>query len=195
MDAAHVPVGTAARASCAVAARRRGAAGGEDVSHRLCWWCRLSRAHARSAPFVQGLRDLGYVEGRNIVIEYRSAEQQARPAPGSCRRTGQPQGGHHRRERVAGRPWPPSNATKTIPIVFADAGDPVEAGLVASLARPGRQRHRVDQHSPRTLAAKRLEFLKEVRSGGLRVAVLWNPPPIQLVAQQVRRERRSRPGH
>ena len=92
--------------------------------------------HLREA-FLQGLRDLGYVEGRNVVIEYRSAEGKAERLPALAA------------ELVAlkvdvivsggGTPTAlaAKQATRTLPIVFASAADPVTDGLVTSLARPG----------------------------------------------------------
>ena len=86
--------------------------------------------------FLQGLRDLGYVEGGNVVIEYRSAEGKPERLPALAA------------ELVALKvdvivaPAPlaalaAKQATRTLPIVFAAAGDPVSSGLVSSLARPG----------------------------------------------------------
>src|SRR2546425_12866256 len=86
--------------------------------------------------FLQGLRDLGYVEGRNIVIEYRDAEGKSERLPALAA------------ELVALKvdvivtastlaALAAKQATKTIPIVFAAAADPVTSGLVTSLARPG----------------------------------------------------------
>ena len=83
------------------------------------------------------LRDLGYVEGRNVVIEYRDAEGKRERLPALAA------------ELVALKvdvifvgagtrvAFAPMQATKTIPIVFTDVGDPVESGLVTNLARPG----------------------------------------------------------
>src|SRR5712692_2562294 len=91
--------------------------------------------HVREA-FLQGLRDLGYIEGRNLVIEYRNAEGKYERLPALAA------------ELVAlkvdvivtGGATPPAlaakQATRTIPIVFASAPDPVADGLVTSLARP-----------------------------------------------------------
>src|SRR6059036_526969 len=83
--------------------------------------------HLREA-FRQGLRDLGYVEGRNVVIEYRDAEGKFERLPALAA------------ELVALKVdviVAPKQATRTLPIVFATAGDPVTSGLVTSLARPG----------------------------------------------------------
>ena len=86
--------------------------------------------------FRQGLRDLGYVEGRNVVIEYRDAEGKPSGSPLSrpnwlrSRLMSSCAGGTL--AALAAK-----QATKTLPIVFAAAGDPVASGLVTSLARPG----------------------------------------------------------
>ena len=92
--------------------------------------------HLREA-FLQGLRDLGYVEGRNVVIEYRSAEGKPERFPALAAELVALQvdvivtGGGTPTALAAKR------ATRTIPIVFVNSGDPVASGLVTSLARPG----------------------------------------------------------
>ena len=123
--------------------------------------------------FLQGLRDLGYVEGRNVVIEYRDAEGKLERFPALAA------------ELVALKvdvivaPTTPATvaakqATKTIPIVFAVVSDPVTSGLVTSLARPGGNVTGLSVLEPE-LVGKRLELLKQVVPGGSRVAVLWHP--------------------
>ena len=122
--------------------------------------------------FRQGLRDLGYVEGQNIVVEYRWAEGRAERLPMLAA------------ELVSlkvdvivasGTPAPlaAKNATKTIPIVMASAGDPVGSGLVAGLARPGGNVTGQSTLTP-DLGRKRLQLIKELLPGVSRVAVLWN---------------------
>jgi len=128
--------------------------------------------HLREA-FRQGLQDLGYVEGRNLVIEYRDAEGKDERLPALAA------------ELVALRvdvifaPNTPSarvakQATRTLPIVFAVAADPVTDGLVTSLARPGGNVTGLSALSPE-LVGKRLEQLKQAVPGVSRVAVLWQP--------------------
>jgi ABC-type uncharacterized transport system substrate-binding protein len=124
--------------------------------------------------FRQGLRDLGYVEGRNVVIEIRSAEGKVERLPALAA------------ELVAlrvdvivtGGGTPPAlaakQATKTIPIVFASAPDPVTDGLVTSLARPGGNVTGSSSVNPE-LVGKGLEQLKQTVPGVSRVAVLWHP--------------------
>jgi putative ABC transport system substrate-binding protein len=123
--------------------------------------------------FRQGLRDLGYVEGRNVVIEYRDAEGKPERLPALAA------------ELVALKvdvivvaSTPPAlaakQATKTIPIVFTAVGDAVTDGLVASLARPGGNVTGLSTAGP-DLVGKRLEQLKQAVPGVSRVAVLWQP--------------------
>jgi ABC-type uncharacterized transport system substrate-binding protein len=128
---------------------------------------------ARSDAFVQGLRELGHVEPQTMVIEYRwcdGAFDRARDAAADLVHarvdvivTGGPQATRAARD-----------ATTTIPIVMAAAGDPVAFGLVQSLARPGGNITGLSQIAPE-LSGKRLELLKEIAPQLARVAVLWNP--------------------
>ena len=85
--------------------------------------------------FRQGLRELGYVEGKNIVLEYRDTEKETRAPPRARGRTGSPQGGCYR-YLIDTSIQAAKQATSTIPIVMAFSGDPVGTGFVASLARP-----------------------------------------------------------
>jgi putative ABC transport system substrate-binding protein len=123
--------------------------------------------------FLQGLRELGYVEGQNITIEYRYAEGKPDRLRGLAG------------ELVAIKPdlifalggdVAPSVrvATTTIPIVVAVSNDPVQSGLVASLARPGGNITGVTFVSS-DLAAKRLQFLRDIAPSLNRVGVMWNP--------------------
>ncbi len=123
--------------------------------------------------FRQGLRDLGYVEGRNVVIEYRDAEGKFERLPALAA------------ELVAlkvdvimtgGTPGPLAamQATRTIPIVFAAAADPVGSGIVTSLGRPGGNVTGLSILLPE-LVGKNLEQLKQAVPGVSRVAVLWHP--------------------
>jgi putative ABC transport system substrate-binding protein len=123
--------------------------------------------------FRQGLRNLGYVEGRNVVIEYRDAEGKPERLPALAAELvalkvdvivapGTPQA-------LAAR-----QATRTLPIVFATAADPVESGLVTSLARPAGNVTGLSILAP-ALVGKRLELLTQAVPGVSRVAVLWQP--------------------
>ncbi len=122
--------------------------------------------------FLQGLRERGYVDGQNIIIEYRWAEGRIERYPALAAElvrlkvdiivTGSVPGA------LAAR-----DATKTIPIIVQVAGSPVETGLVASLARPGGNVTGIAVLFAE-LSAKRLELLKETLRKVSRVAVLWN---------------------
>jgi putative tryptophan/tyrosine transport system substrate-binding protein len=127
--------------------------------------------HAQA--FVHGLRELGYVEGRNIVVEYRWADGKLERLPGFVADVIQAKvdvivSSAAPAIRVA------KEQTRSIPIVMAGVVDPVGAGFVASLARPGGNVTGLTHLSP-DLSGKRLELLKEVVPRLSRVAVLWNP--------------------
>lgn len=123
--------------------------------------------------FLDGLREHGYLEGQNIVIEYRYAEGRlerfaglagelvALPVDAILVLGGTPEVGAVK------------DVTTTIPIVFVAAGDPVQSGLVASLARPGGNVTGLSTMAA-GLAGKRLERLQEAVPEIAHVAVLWN---------------------
>ena len=130
---------------------------------------------ARAEAIRLALRELGYIEGQNIAIEYRYAEGKLDRFPELAAELVRLKvdiivaAGGDRLIRAA------KNATKTIPIVMAGAGaDPVEAGLVESLARPGGNVTGLTNLS-RELGGKRLELLKEAVPKLARVAVLYDP--------------------
>jgi putative ABC transport system substrate-binding protein len=121
------------------------------------------------------MRELGYVEGQNVQFEMRFADRKLERMPGQAAElvrlkvdvivVGNVQGA------LAAK-----KATQTIPIVFATAADPVETGLVTSLAQPSGNMTGVTDLA-RDLAGKRLELLKETFPKVSRVGVLlWNPP-------------------
>jgi putative tryptophan/tyrosine transport system substrate-binding protein len=122
----------------------------------------------------QGLKEAGYVEGENLTIEYRWANNQIERLPALA--------ADLVRRRVAviattGGPLPAhavKAATTTIPIIFNVAGDPVRQGLVASLARPGGNLTGVTFLASE-LAGKRLELLHALTPSATRVAALVNP--------------------
>lgn len=123
--------------------------------------------------FRQGLNELGYVEGRNIVIEYRSADGKIERLPGlATELVGLKVDLIVALATPAGRAA--QQATTTIPIVVTAMGDPVRDGLVASLARPGGNITGTTFLGPE-LVPKRLSFLRELLPTISRVAVLWHP--------------------
>jgi putative ABC transport system substrate-binding protein len=125
------------------------------------------------AAFKQGLREHGYVEGQNIVVERRFAEARAERLSDIAAElvrlkvdvivTASDVG-------IAAV----KQQTETIPIVMANSTDPVGTGFVASLARPGGNVTGLSNISPE-LSAKRLELLKEAVPGLSRVAIMWSP--------------------
>jgi putative ABC transport system substrate-binding protein len=130
----------------------------------------LSAMAARTEAFRQGLRELGYMEGKNIVIEWRSAEGKSERVPALAAELV--------RLKVdviitAGpaSTRPAKEATATIPIVMAFDNDPVGNGFVASLARPGGNITGLSTLAPE-ISGKQLELLKEIVPRLSRVAVL-----------------------
>ena len=124
--------------------------------------------------FRQGLREVGYVEGKDIVIEYRWAEGRFERLPELAadlvRLKVDVVFAVNMPAVLAAR-----DATKTIPLVTAAAVDPVESGLVASLARPGGNITGLTTNAGPEIVGKQLELLKEAVPKVSRVAVLWNP--------------------
>jgi putative tryptophan/tyrosine transport system substrate-binding protein len=125
---------------------------------------------ARMDGFRQGLRDLGYIEGKNIVIEYRYAEGKLDRLPELAAELVSLKVDLIVTSGPASRAA--KNATKTIPIVFAGVQDPVATGLVDSLAMPGGNVTGLSILAPE-LGGKRLELLKEVVPKITRVAFFW----------------------
>jgi putative tryptophan/tyrosine transport system substrate-binding protein len=135
----------------------------------------------RSEGFVQGLRELGYVEGQNIIIEYwgsGSNVDRLRENAAELVRLGV-------HVIVTGGPVATRAAkemTHTIPIVMAGDYDPVGDGFVASLGQPGGNITGVTTLT-RELSGKRLELLKDTVPGMARVAVLWDPTEVSAARQ------------
>jgi ABC-type uncharacterized transport system substrate-binding protein len=123
--------------------------------------------------FTQGLRELAWVEGQNIVIEYRFAEGQFNRLRDLAAELVRLKVAVLVVSSVPGA-LAAKNATQTIPIVFLGVGDPVESGLVASLARPGGNLTGLSLLNL-GLSGKRIELLKECLPSISRVAVLTNP--------------------
>ncbi len=140
---------------------------------KIGWLSAVASRNRGQEEIVRLLREIGYVDGKNIDIEYRYAAQRLDRLPELAQ------------ELVALKadllvtPGTPGaialkNATDTIPIVFLDVTDPVGAGLVDSLARPGRNLTGFTSIES-ILAGKRLELLKDAIPNLVRVAVLWDP--------------------
>ena len=128
-----------------------------------------SAVSARIEAFRQGLRELGYVEGKNIVIEWRSAEGKLDRLPALAAEL------VRLKVDIIVTAGPPATraakeATSTIPIVMTQDSDPVGSGFVASLARPGGNITGLSTLAPE-LSGKRLELLKEIVPKLSRVAV------------------------
>ncbi len=134
-------------------------------------------------PFREGLRDLGYVEGRNVLIEYRWAEVKYDRFPALI--------GELLALKVAvivtaGTPatLAVKKATTSVPVVMAAVGDPVGTGIVPSLSHPGGNITGLTAISTE-MDAKRLELLREVVPSVSYIAVLWNPgSPLQVLAEK-----------
>jgi putative ABC transport system substrate-binding protein len=164
-----------AGAAALLAAPRAAEAQRPGKVHRIGFLSGSSAAMSKSAveEFWRGLRELGYVEGENMIIEYRWAEGQqsrlpqlaadlARISPDLIlAATSQSALAAH-------------NATPSIPIVMVNVGDPVRLGLAVSLGRPGKNLTGLTSFGPE-LAAKRLGLLREVVPQIRRIAVLYNP--------------------
>jgi putative ABC transport system substrate-binding protein len=147
----------------------------------------LATGPAFSDAFRQGLRDLGYVEGRDVVIEFQDAQGKAERLPALAAEL------VARKVDIILAPgtqhaMAAKQATTTIPIVFADISDPESRGLVASLARPGGNITGLSNLQP-DLIGKSLELLKQAVPGVNDVAFLWQPDVLPERAQREIRQR------
>ena len=142
---------------------------------------RRDAAVAIFAPFAQGLRDAGYVEGQNIVFEIRYSEGKNEILPTLARDLI-----GHKIDVIVAIGTPAAKAakdvTETVPVVFARISDPIEAGLVDALARPARNVTGLSLQSTE-LSAKRLELIRQVVPGITHVGVLWESGSPQALAE------------
>ena len=149
------------------------AAGAQPAVARIGYLSLAPGPSTRSEALRQGFRELGYIEGQNLVVEYRWADghlDRARQAAADLVRLGVD-------VIVTGGPQATLAAkttTTTTPIVMAFDYDPVESGFVASLARPGGNITGLSGINPE-LSGKRLDLLKQAVPGLTRVAIVWNP--------------------
>ena len=144
------------------------------------------------SAFRQRLRELGYVEGQNLLIEYRSADgRPERFADLAIELVGL------KVDVIVTRGTPAAFAAKrvtgTTPIVMASSGEPAAEGIVASLARPGGNVTGFHILAPPELGGQRLQLLKEAVPGASRVGILWNPADIQppLIVRETERVARA----
>jgi putative ABC transport system substrate-binding protein len=141
-------------------------------------------ADANLEAFRQGLRDLGYVEGRNVILEYRWAENREDQYPALVAEL------IRLKVDVIYTSSTPAvlvakQATKTIPIVFPASSDPVSVGIVDSLARPGGNATGLSTMAS-DLWPKRMELFKEAFPKASRLAMIWNSsnPGMKLRARE-----------
>lgn len=130
-------------------------------------------ASERIDEFREGLRELGYVEGRNLLVEHRMADGKADRLPEAAADLVR-----LKPDVIVAATSPAARAahqaTKTIPLVFVNVGDPVGLGLAASLARPGGNATGTASYGPE-LAQKVLEVAKDLTPQTRRMALVWNP--------------------
>jgi putative ABC transport system substrate-binding protein len=176
----------AGAAACPLAARAQQQPAGK--TYRLAYLALLSGEDTTLVkPLLQRLRELGYAEGRNLVFEYRSAEDRAERLPQLAGQLLQA----NPDVLVAG--WgtlaakAAKAATATVPVVFTSVGDPLGAELIASLARPGANVTGLTSQA-KDIVGKRFQLLQELVPADRMIAVLLNPdtPFSSLTLQELR---------
>ena len=160
----------------AVLAGPRPARGQQGKVPRIGWLGGPTREAAQPyvQPFLQGLKELGWVEGQNLFIEWRFGGGRAERLPGLAAEL------VRLRVELIVVPSTPTamaakEATKTIPLITVGGNDPVALGLVASLARPGGNVTGLTAMLGPEIAGKQLGLLKEAVPKVSRIAALWNP--------------------
>jgi putative ABC transport system substrate-binding protein len=160
----------AATAALLVSLRRSRAQG---TRRRLGVLVLGERSPTMDNALLDGLRNHGWIDGRNLIIEYRYAQSQDRlPASAAELVALSPD------LLLAGNPQTAvalKSATATIPIVFVAVFDPVALGLVQSLSRPGGNMTGLATYVPGDWIAKRIEIVRELVPGASKVALLVNP--------------------
>jgi putative ABC transport system substrate-binding protein len=140
-----------------------------------------SENSVQSRAFRQGLKDVGYVEGDNVTVEHRGADNQLDRLPGLA--------ADLERRRVAvivaAAAFAAKAATTTVPIVFVVAGDPVSLGLVSNLARPDGNLTGINMFAYE-LATKRLDLLRQLVPGAVRIALLIHPAQAAIAESTLR---------
>ena len=157
----------------AVALLSFGAQAQQDPLPRIGFLSPTAALTASDKVFLRGLRELGYFEGKTILIEYRFAEGEFERLPELAAELVQ-LGVDVIVARVTQASLAAKNATDAIPIVMLAVSDPIGSGLVESLARPGANVTGTASMNAEVVG-KSLEILKEVVPDASRVAVLWNP--------------------
>ena len=160
---------------------RSGAGAAGDASDRISPQRVGSRRDEPVTAFRQGLKEAGFVEGQNVMIEFRSADNQLDRLPALVAEFDSPAGGRDRRQPISA--LAAKAATTTVPIVFATGSDPVKDGLVASLNRPGGNVTGVNFLGG-ALGAKRLELLRQLVPKATTIGVLVNPNRVDTEAER-----------
>ena len=170
-----------------LAVARNAEAQQENKVWRIGYLAGVPRGSARMVPFLEGLRELGYVEGRNLVLEWHYSGGRAERFPGLAAELVRSKvdliiAGDNPAIAAA------QKATTTIPIVMTGAMDPVASGFASSLARPGGNLTGLSAQAT-DLHAKVLQLLKEAVPTAARIAIMWVPiePGRQHQAQQAER--------
>src|SRR5262252_3094966 len=147
---------------------------------------RTTAVRGQLEAFRQGLKEYGWIEGENIIVEYRFAEGKEDALPAIAAELAR-----SRLDVIVAEATPAIQAaktvTQTVPIVMATSADPVGTGLVANLNRPGGNITGLSLQAPE-LSGKRLQLLTEIVPGLARVAVLSNPlnPSMAMVLEQTK---------